>query len=322
MDNSVLTGTIFNVQPFTVHDGPGIRTELFMKGCSLNCEWCSNPEGIHAYREVAIYPDKCIGFDKCGWCEKSCKNGVPYMIYENKLVSIDRSKCKHCMACADACPSGGIKAWGKVYTVEEAFKLVKKDKAYYDQSGGGVTISGGESLLQADFVAELFKLCKEDGIGTCVETALNVPREAVDKVLPYADYWITDIKHMDTEVHKARTGADNTRILDNIKYLTDNNVKLVIRIPVIEGFNATEENIRATGKFIAEELGGKILQLQLLPYRKLGIEKYQSLNQSYPMGDYTGPEREVWETNLMRFRDILREYGLPAEAGTGNTIKE
>lgn len=322
METSTLFGTVFNVQPFTVHDGPGIRTELFMKGCSLSCEWCSNPEGISPQCEVGIYPDKCIGFDKCGWCEKSCKNGVPYMIYENRLVTIDRSRCQHCLSCADACPSGGIKPWGKRYSVEDAFKLVKKDKAYYEKSGGGVTVSGGESLLQADFVAELFKLCREDGIGTCVETALNVPREAVDKVLPFSDYWITDIKHMDPAVHKARTGTDNARILENIKYLASKNVKLVIRIPVIEGFNATEDNIRATGQFIANELRGKILQLQLLPYRKLGIEKYQSLNRSYPMGDYSGPDRDVWEANLLHFRDILRDMGLPAEAGSGNTIKE
>lgn len=322
MDKSSLTGVIFNVQPFTVHDGPGIRTELFMKGCSLNCEWCSNPEGLNSYLEVAVYPDKCIGFDKCGYCEKACRNGVAYMTYENKLVSIDRTKCRHCMACVNECPSGGIKPWGKVYTVDEAFRLVKKDKAYYDKSGGGVTVSGGESLLQADFVAELFKLCRAEGISTCVETALNVPREAVDKVLPYADYWITDIKHMDSAVHKARTGSGNERILDNIRYIIDKNAKLVIRIPIIEGFNASDKNIIKTGEFILNELGGKILQLQLLPYRKLGIEKYNSLNLSYPMGDFSAPEREVWEEKLLHFRDILRDMGLPAEAGSGSTIKE
>ena len=207
MDNSVLTGTIFNVQPFTVHDGPGIRTELFMKGCSLNCEWCSNPEGIHAYCEVAIYPDKCIGFDKCGWCEKSCKNGVPYMIYDNKLVSIDRSKCKHCMACTDACPSGGVKAWGKVYTVEEAFKLVKKDKAYYDQSGGGMTVSGGEPSYQAEFTMSLLRMGKEAGIGIAIESCGIGKREFYAEAADLGATFLYDMKCMDSYKHKALTGV-------------------------------------------------------------------------------------------------------------------
>ncbi len=183
-----------------------------------------------------------------------------------------------------------------------------------------MTVSGGESLLQADFVAALFRLCREEGIGTCVESALNVPREAVDKVLPWADYWITDIKTMASAVHKARTGAGNERILDNIRYLHEKGVKPVIRIPVIEGFNATEENIAATGRFIMEELGGEILQLQLLPYRKLGLEKYASLNLDYPMGDFSAPEREVWEAKLLRFKELLRAMGVPAEAGSGSPI--
>lgn len=321
MDNA-LTGVIFNVQHFTVHDGPGIRTELFMKGCTLRCEWCSNPEGIHPYREVAVYPDKCIGADKCGMCEKTCKNGVPYYWEENKLVKIGREQCRHCMACTDMCPSGGVKPWGQVYTVDEAFKLVEKDRKYYEQSGGGVTVSGGEALLQADFVAALFQRCRESGIGTCVESALHISREMVDKVLPWADYWITDIKHMDSAVHKARTGAGNEQILDNIRYLHARGVKPVIRIPVIEGFNATEENVAATGRFLAEELNNEILQLQLLPYRKLGLEKYASLNQDYPMGDFSAPEREVWEEKLLRFKELLRSMGVPAEAGSGSPIIE
>ncbi len=318
---SDIKGIIFNVQPFTVHDGPGIRTELFMKGCTLKCRWCSNPEGLSPKPEPGLYPDKCIGFSKCGVCEKSCVNGVAYSVYEDKLVAIDRAKCRGCLACAEACPSGGIKVWGKAYTPEEAFALVKKDKKYYDESGGGVTVSGGEALMQADFVAELFRLCRAEGIGTCLESALNVPVSELEKLLPLTDFWITDIKCMDSAIHKQNTGTGNERILENIRFLVSRGAKPVIRIPIIETFNATEENIRATGEFIKNELGGNILQLQLLPYRKLGLEKYSSLNLSYPMGDFKAPEREVWEEKLLRFRDILRGMGLPAEAGSGNAIK-
>ena len=315
-------GVIFNVQHFTVHDGPGIRTELFMKGCSLHCRWCSNPEGIRSVREVGIYPDKCIGLDKCGACTRTCKNGVAFLAWEDRVVSIDRDKCRGCMQCTEACPGGALKAWGKLYTVEQALELVMKDEKFYRQSGGGVTVSGGEALLQAEFVEALFAGCRAQGISTCLESALNVPRASVERLLPVTDWWISDIKHMDSEAHRAGTGAGNERILDNLRFLAQQQVRLILRIPVIEGFNATEENMRATGAFISEALGGRIVQLQLLPYRKLGVEKYASLNQTYPMGeDFDAPPREQWEEKLLHFRDLLRGYGLPAEAGTGGKLE-
>lgn len=317
-----LTGTIFNVQHFTVHDGPGIRTELFMKGCNLQCKWCSNPEGMRAVREVGIYPDKCIGLGKCGACTRACKNGVAFMAYGDQVVSIDRDKCRGCMCCTEACPGGALKAWGKIYTVDEALKLVMKDEKFYRQSGGGVTVSGGEALLQADFIAALFAECEEQGVSTCLESALNVPRETVEKLLPVTDWWISDIKHMDSAAHRAGTGVGNERILENLCFLAEQGVRLILRIPIIEGFNATEENIRATGKFIVERLHGRVTQLQLLPYRKLGIEKYESLNRPYPMGgDFEAPPREAWEEKLLRFREILRDLGVRAEAGTGGKLE-
>ncbi|MBQ6603314.1 MAG: glycyl-radical enzyme activating protein [Eubacterium sp.] len=314
------TGIIFNIQRYTVHDGPGIRTEFFLKGCTLSCEWCSNPEGLSPRPQVGIYPNRCLGADKCSWCRKVCPVPGALVTVDGKTGHVDRDRCTGCMACTDTCPAEALKRWGTEMTVSEALDIAMADREFYRKSGGGVTVSGGESLLQYEFVAALYAACRQYGIHTCVESALNVPRENVEAVLSSTDLFITDIKHMDSAVHAARCGAGNERIHENIRYIASSGKPMVIRIPVIRGFNADEENIIKTGEFIRNELGGAVRQLQLLPYRQLGTEKYASLEMLYPMEGYDIPDREEWEQVIRNYAELLQKMGVPAVSGSNTPI--
>lgn len=215
------TGTVFNIQHFTIHDGPGIRTELFLKGCPLRCRWCSNPEGLIGQIQPGVYRKKCLGEGPCDLCRKACPvaEGSPLQFSRGKLQSIDRTVCTGCMACADSCPSEAIRAWGQEITVEEAMGEIRRDKGYYDRSGGGVTLSGGEPLLQPDFVQALFRACRAEGIHTCLESCLHVPWASLEAVLPWTDLVIADIKLMDSDVHRKYTGAGNEQVLENLRRL-------------------------------------------------------------------------------------------------------
>lgn len=319
-------GLIYNIQGYTIHDGPGIRTELFFKGCPLHCPWCSNPEGIQIGPQLGVYPSKCLGQDKCNYCVKSCPlEGKPIHFDEKGiLVSAEMtSQCKDCLKCADACPASALIVWGKKMTVPEIMKILESDRSFYERTGGGVTISGGEVLVQWDFAALLLEECRKAKIHTCVETALHVPTEHLDAVLPYTDLLITDIKYFDSARHKAVTGAGNELILKNIKHVAGYGIPLVIRTPVVPGWNDDDENMMEIGRFIKETLGDSVIQYQLLPYRKMGTEKYATLNQPYPMGEYEAPAREVWERNLLRLRDkLIERYGIPAVAGSVEKLRE
>ena len=318
MLNKELKGRIFNIQRFTLHDGPGIRTEIFFKGCSLNCLWCSNPEGLSSKLQLGIYKDKCIGYEKCALCVNACPNDVPPLHFvEGTVASISRSMCPEgCAACAETCPASAVIQWGKDYTTGQLVDIVIADRGLYQKSGGGVTLSGGEVMLQWEFAAELLAACKKNYIHTCVESALYCDSEHMRAVYEYTDLVITDIKHMDTKLHKQYTGAENEVILENIRATAALNKKLVVRIPVIPGYNDDDANILATGRFIHEHLSNCLIQLQLLPYRKMGTDKYDSLAINYPLGDeFIPPEREVWEPNLLRLAGMLCDMGLPAVAG-------
>jgi len=231
-------------------------------------------------------------------------------------------QCQGCYKCADACPSRAIKLWGDRMTVDELMDIIEEDRSFYDRTGGGLTLSGGEVMLQWKFAVALLKACADAGINTCVESALNCPPKHMEAVYRYTDLVITDIKHMDDKKHALYTGVGNRLLLKNIKRTVELGKKLVIRTPVVMGYNDDEENIRATGAFIRDELAGKILQFQLLPYRKMGTEKYESLRQEYPMGNYAPPERETWESQLTSLAAMLKsDYGLPAVAGSAGKLE-
>lgn len=308
-------GIVFNIQRFTIHDGPGLRTELFLKGCPLRCDWCSNPESWMPNIQVGVYKTKCISRKKCGMCEDACPDPSMLNFYRGKLTAIDRSKCTNCLACTNDCPSDAIKQWGKAMSVEECMKEILRDVGYYERSGGGVTVSGGEPLLQSDFVAELFKACKEAGIQTCLESTFHVDWKEIEKVLPYTDIIISDIKHMDTDIHKQYTGVNNDWILENLKKLTQEEREFILRIPVIPNVNDDMGNIEATADFILNELGGRIRTLQLLSFMRLGEEKYASLGMPYKMQGVK-MNRRSFQKHVNELADYFNSRGIHCLVGT------
>ena len=306
---------VVNTQRFTVHDGPGIRTELFLKGCPLRCEWCSNPETYERFPQVGVFTTKCIG---CGYCLKACaehgKNAL--IIGGNHIVGIDRQRCDNCLNCEEECMLGALTIWGKKMTVEDAMDAIRRDREFYDRSGGGVTLSGGEALLQWRFCAKLLERCKEEGIHTCVESALHVRPEVIDSVAPYVDLFITDIKQMDSAIHKQFTGVGNELILSNIKKLVEMDMPLIIRMPIIPGFNDNEAYIDAASDFILKELNNKPQLIQMLKYRPLGEEKAGALGLPLQMKAMKVEDTEGFELRIRGYVKRMNERGIPAIPGT------
>lgn len=310
-----VSGVVFNIQRYTIHDGPGIRTELFLKGCPLRCRWCGNPESHKAILQPGIYPQKCIGRDKCGLCLDACVKKGSLVFEGHKLSAIDREQCINCMKCVESCPADAVKGWGRQMSVPEAMETILKDVSYYKRSGGGVTLSGGEPLLQVPFVSGLLKECRRQGIHTCVETTLYADWESVEEILPDTDLFITDLKHMDSSVHKAYTGAPNDRILENMERLSGLGKPLIVRIPVIPGVNDTEENMEASADFILHKLHNRVEELQLLEFMRLGEEKYKSLDLAYPMEGLSF-DRDAFTRKAKEFCSYFQGRGIACKVGT------
>lgn len=308
-------GVIFNIQRFTIHDGPGVRTELFLKGCPLRCKWCGNPESFSPKIQLGVYSSKCIGEDKCGLCKSVCSSHDALKFNEGQLVQIKEENCAECLKCADLCPSEAIRAWGYELSVEECMTIIRKDRGYYDRSGGGITVSGGEPLLQSDFVADLFKACKAEGIHTCLESTFYGEWSNIEKILPYTDLLISDIKHMDSRIHKQYTRVSNDKILRNLKKLSENHLELILRVPVIPEVNDDMVNMEATADFILNELGNRVRTLQLLSYMRLGQEKYTSLGIPYPMEGIEF-DRDVFQKKIADISAYMNQRGIHCQVGT------
>lgn len=266
-----MTGRIFDIKHFAVHDGDGIRTTVFFKGCPLKCIWCHNPEGITRPKQLAYYAHKCIG---CGECVSACE---AHSISDKGHI-FDRTKCDGCEkkdtpACESLCLGGALKHYGRDVTVEDLMPSLLADVDFYKNSGGGVTLSGGECLAQADFCAELLCALKEQGIHTAVDTCGLVPRESIEKVLPYTDIFLYDVKAIDGEVHKKCTGVDNALILENLRYLDSVGAKIEIRIPVVPRFNDGE--LKKIYDFLAPMKN--ITAVKELKYHNLAGSKYDAL---------------------------------------------
>ncbi len=257
-----MKASVFDIQRSSFVDGPGIRTTVFLKGCNLRCAWCHNPESQSPDRQMMFYKNKCTG---CGKCRNVCPRGL--------------DKCDFCGKCELYCPADARKICGKEMTAEEIFAEAVKDKAFYDASGGGVTFSGGECMLRADFLLEILKKCKEGGIHTAVDTAGHVPYESFLKILPYTDMFLYDVKLADEELHKRWTGVSNKLILENLKRLSEDfSGDIIIRIPLIGGVNDTVSEMTK----IAEILRGiKHKSVEILPYHKMGEHKFEALGREF-----------------------------------------
>ena len=315
---------ISNIQKYTIHDGPGIRTALFFTGCTLRCLWCSNPETIEPRQRLGFYPSKCLTLERCSACVKVCPSAEIIRFDTDGRVqgAVSSERCADCFECAEVCPPRAIKVWGQYMTVPEMMHVIAEDRSFYNRTGGGVTLNGGEVILQWEIASELLRQCKSAGIHTCVESALHVPWEHAAAVFEHTDFIIADIKHMDTEKHQQITGAGNELILANLKKTAQLGKPLVLRTPIVPGYNADEASTRKTAEFIRDELHGSITAYQLLPYRKMGTEKYESLGNAYPIEDYEPPELYAREVELHRLAELLRrEYGIPAVVGADEKLE-
>ncbi len=301
-----MNGRVFNIQRFSIHDGPGIRTTVFLKGCTLACVWCHNPESISPERELAFFPNKCI---RCGHCFKACGTGA--LRLEGEVRRYDRALCCVCGKCAEVCYAEAIVVEGRDVSPEEVVAEVLKDKAFYDNSGGGLTLSGGEPLLQADFCAEVLARCKASGIHTALDTAACVPWAAFEKTLPHTDLVLLDLKLMAPERHRAATGAGNELILANASRLAQAGPPIIVRVPIIPGYTDDEANVAAIAEF-ARELPN-LECVELLPYHRFAEGKYQRLGRDYQLRGAEAPPAE----RLGALAATVAARGLRVLAGHG-----
>ncbi len=313
--NDQLMGKIYDIQGFSVQDGPGIRTTVFLKGCPLRCPWCHSPESQQFHSQLCWMRMRCVGVDLCGRCLKACPKGAirageraysEIKKTEMQTVVVDRNLCDDCGECAKVCHAEALYICGKDYTVSEVIERVIKDKPFYDKSGGGITISGGEALSQPDFTLALLKACKENGMHTALDTTGFAKCELVKKTLPYVDLFLFDLKHMDSKKHQAVIEVPNERILENARLIADSGGKLQVRIPVIPLFNDSKENIKETGEF-CKSLGAAVTVIQLLPYHNLGNMKYERLGKKAVLLEAIPPSNE----KMQELKAILEGMGLP-----------
>jgi len=299
----MIQGTIFNIQRFSLHDGPGIRTTVFVKGCPLDCAWCHNPESKKAAPQLAFSQTHCVG---CGRCAGVCPNGVHVFGQENLRVRF--TACSACGKCVEVCPTGAVEIFGRRETPESVWQEASRDLPFYETSGGGLTISGGEPAMQAEFCAEILKLAKAQGVHTAIETAGHAPWHAYEIMLPHLDMVLFDIKQMNTVLHKAYTGQGNDLIHENLKRMTGagQQAEIVVRTPVIPGYNDDPANFEALADFL---LGmERIPRVEVLPYNPLAGSKHPRIGMKYTP--------EIDENNGVRPEDlekILKNRGLDAK---------
>ena len=294
---------IFNIQRYSTHDGPGIRTVVFLKGCSLGCRWCQNPES-RARSEDLLY-DSRLCLAGCELCQQAAPAVITRTL-DGLIIDRQNVNDSHIAALRDCCPTTALTVCGEEKSVEEIMATVLRDKPFYDRSGGGITLSGGEPFMNPTLAQALFEASHQAGIHTAVETCLHVPWKYIEPALPFVDLFLADLKHVDEAVFQQWTDGSARRVLDNLQRLAQAGKKMIIRVPLIQGFNASEADIAAITDFAADRL--QVSEIHFLPYHTLGMNKYQLLSQPY-----TAPDKPLDAPELLAFaQDYARSKGLTA----------
>jgi pyruvate formate lyase activating enzyme len=299
-------GIIFDIKKYAIHDGPGIRTTVFFKGCPLRCWWCHNPEGQTSGLELVYRSRRCIG---CEECTTGCPRKALSLVAQH--ISINRRNCILCGKCSQVCPSDALSIAGKQTSAEEILEEIEKDRTFYDESSGGATFSGGEPFFQPEFLNELLTECKRRGIHTTVDTCGYAQYKIIDKLLGKVDLFLYDIKTMDAKKHKKYTGVSNRQILQNLKRLAENSSNIVVSFPIIAGINDDDQNVTETARFISSLHA--IKQVNLLPYHKAGIEKYKNLDKPYKLDKIKPPSNQ----KIKSIKEKMEAFGINTGIGGG-----
>ncbi len=297
-------GTVFDIRRYAIHDGPGIRTAVFFKGCPLRCQWCHNPESWKAEPELGFRRSRCV---KCRHCMEICDHGA--ISFSESGPVLDPDSCTLCGRCVAECPTGAWEIIGRKASVGQVMAELRKDVIFYDQSGGGATFSGGEPLMQADFLIALLKACREEGIRTAVDTTCYAPPQVLRAVAEVTDLFLCDIKHMNSELHEQYTGIPNERVLENIRMLAEAGKRIFIRVPIIPGFNSDRANIEQTAQFVQSLK--TVRRVDILPYNRGGLEKAVRLNGRIDLMEAQAPD----DGTMTEIADTLRSYGFEVKVG-------
>lgn len=290
------SAVVFDIQKYSIHDGPGIRTVVFLKGCPLKCLWCANPESQLSEPHIVYFKDKCISDLNC---KKVCPNNA--ITFDKEGIKINENKCSKCMLCVDNCYATALKVYGKNLTIDEIVSKCMEDKLFYETSNGGVTLSGGEPLFQFESAHEILSRLKSKGIHTAIETTGYVSNENIKKIMDYVDLFLFDIKAVNIDKHKRLTGVDNHIIHDNLRYLDEHNKNIIIRVPVIPSLNDSKDDMLNIINFV-KNLKNKH-QVNLLPYHRLGLYKYEVLKRDYELKDITPPKDDYMNSILKMFKE-------------------
>jgi pyruvate formate lyase activating enzyme len=293
-----MTGLVFNIQRFSVNDGPGIRTTIFLKGCPLHCKWCHNPESISSDRQLLFRDDRCV---RCGDCFTLCKNHAIRRADGGFVTT--REICTECGDCTEVCNAEAREIAGYEMTVEDAIIEIEKDSVFYDQSGGGASFSGGEPLLQHEFLTAVLRECRAKNIHTVVDTTGLTSPAILENVSQYVDLFLFDLKTLDNAKHIEFTGTSNVQILENLKRLAELRKEVIVRIPVIPGVNDDPEAIRASGSFISSL--GNVREIHLLPYHVSGVDKYRRLGMEYQMQETIPPSADDLSVIVKELRNSV-----------------